>query len=81
MSGAHGGAAIGEHGSLAPALDERHDDAGALRLDRPDELDAEPDEPLGDEPARRVVAALAQPAGLGAQRRRPGCDVRSLPAR
>ncbi len=49
--------------------------------DRPDELDAVRRELAGDELARSVVTALRDAAGVGAERCRPGGDVRGLPAR
>ena len=73
------GAAIGGHRAVARG-GERDDDASAA-LARPDDLGSVPGEFAGRQLAGRVRATLADHTGVGAERLRPGRDVRRLAAR
>ncbi len=74
-------AAVGGERAVAVGADDRDDDAGRPGRDRPDELDAARRELAREQLSRSVVAALGDAPRVGAERRRPGGDVRRLPAR
>ena len=72
--------AVGEHRPVAVGRDERHDDAVAALLDRPEQLDSALDQLCGGELAGRVGAPLADEPCFGTELRGPRCDVGRLPA-
>ena len=69
---------VTRHRALALFADDRDDDAVSSQRDRAEHSHTEAGELARGKRRRRIVASLADEPGLGAERRRPGCDVRGL---
>ena len=71
---------VARHRAVTVFADDRDDDAVPSQRHRAEDGDAQPDQLPGRKRCRRIVAALADEAGLGPERRRPSGDVGRLPS-